>query len=100
MAHLPAGKIDAWRAAASTEILQGITTYPGREWYALQCPCTIDCGCMSPEEVPRIILSRCHYPGKLDYFFTQQPFFNTYNFKVRWHCDECHGELACRMPFT
>ena len=99
MAHLPAAEIDARRAAASTEILEGTAQYPGRKWYALLCPCNIDCGHMPPQEVPRITLSRCHYPGELDYFFTQQPFFSAYKFKVRWHCDECHAELDCGTPF-
>ena len=99
MSHLPKAEIAARRGAARSEILAGTAEYPGRKWYALMCPCNIDCGHKAPDKVPRIKLSRCFYPGELDYFFTQQPFWNGYKFKVRWHCDECHAELYCGMPF-
>ena len=99
IAHLSPAELGARRATASSKILAGTVQYPGHKWYVLLCPCNIDCGHMPPQEVPRITLSRCHYPGELDYFFTQQPFFSAYKFKVRWHCDECHAELDCGTPF-
>jgi len=101
MAHLSVAEIDARRETASSEILAGAAQYPGYNTYAIVCPCNINCGHMPTHEIPRIMLSRCMYPGELDYFFTQQPFWTAYNFKVRWHCDEaeCHAELACGTPF-
>ena len=39
-----------------------------------------------------------HYVGELDHFFVDQPFLPTYNFRVRWHCDECESEMACGFP--
>ena len=95
MAHLPAAEIEARRNASSQDIIETWQTIKGQEWYALQCQCRIDCGCMPENEVPRIILSNCVYPGELDYFFVVQPFWVTYGFKLRWHCDSCHSELAC-----
>ena len=98
MAHLPAAEIEARRNASSQDIIAMWQTIMGQEWYALQCPCKIDCGCMPENEVPRIILSNCVYPGELDYFFVVQPFRVTYGFKLRWHCDSCHSELGCGEP--
>ena len=69
MAHLHPAEIDARRANATIEILAGIAQYPGRTWYALVCPCNIDCGHMPHDEVPRIMLSRHLYPGELKFFF-------------------------------
>ena len=98
MAHLPAAEIAARRNAASQDIIAQWQLTQGQEWYAIQCPCRIDCGCMPEDEIPRLVLDKCMYPGELDYFFVTQPFQATYNFKVRWHCDECHSELACGEP--
>ena len=98
MAHVPPAEIEARRNAASLDIIEEWQAMQGQEWYGLQCPCRIDCGCMPEDEVPRIILANCMYPGELDYFFVTQPFQATYGFKVRWHCDECHSELACGEP--
>ena len=99
MAHLAPDEVAARRIQASEEIIAVIEENPAREWFAIMCPCNIDCNCMPLDEVPRIRLSFCMYPGELDYFFTQQPFLNSYGTKVRWHCDECHGELDCGAPF-
>ena len=101
MAHLPIAEVDARRATATNEIIAGAAQKPGYLWYAIVCPCNINCGHMPQHEVPRIMLSRCMYPGELDFFFTQQPFWPVYNFKVRWHCDEaqCQSEQACGAPF-
>ena len=98
MAHLPQAELDARHAAAKQDILSVWQTMQGAEWYAIQCPCRPDCFCMPVEEVPRIVLSNCMYVGELDNFFVDQPFLPTYNFRVRWHCDECEAEMACGFP--
>ena len=82
MAHLAQEEIEECRETARTEILAVTAQYPGCKWYVFVCPCNIDCGHMPTEEIPIIMLSRCHYPGELDYFFVEQPFFATYTFKV------------------
>ena len=68
MAHLPSAEIAARREAATQDILSVWNTIQGAEWYSLQCPCRIDCGCMPEDEVPRIVLNNCMYVGELDYF--------------------------------
>ena len=98
MAHLPQAEIQARRASATQNIISVWQTKQGAEWYAIQCPCQPDCLCMPVDEVPRIVLSNCLYVGELDYFFVDQPFLPTYNFRVRWHCDECESEMACGFP--
>merc|ERR1712121_236611 len=94
MADLPQEVVQGHRQAITNAILAYTALYPGYEWYALVCPCNIDCGHMPPEEIPRIMLSGCYYPGEFDYFFVEQPFFETHKFKVRWHCDVSHNELC------
>ena len=84
MAHLPHAEILARRAAASQEIIEEWQTMQGSEVYIIMCPCRIDCGHMSEEEYPRIILNACMFVGELDYFFVHQPFRNQYGFDVRW----------------
>ena len=98
MAHLPAAEVLARRNAASQDILAEWQLLKGQDWYAIQCPCRIDCGCMPEDEVPRLVISNCLYPGEMDYYFVVQPFYATYGFKVRWHCDECHNEMSCGEP--
>ena len=98
MAHLPNAEIQARRNHASQDIIQEWHKMQGSDWYALQCPCRPDCGCMPQNEVPRIVLSQCMYVGELDYFFVEQPFLAKYGFRVRWHCDACESELACGFP--
>ena len=100
MAHLPSAEIEARRQHASQDIIQEWQSKQGLAWYAIQCPCRPDCGCMPHDEVPRIVLAQCLYVGELDFFFVQQPFLATYGFRVRWHCDECHGEMACGFPMN
>ena len=77
MAHLPAAEIAARREAATLDILSVWNTMQGAEWYSLQCPCRIDCGCMPEDEVPRIVLNNCMYVGELDYFFVTRAFWGT-----------------------
>ena len=73
-------------------------TLQNLEWYGLMCPCNIDCQHMPLDEVPRIRVAACYFPGELDYFFVKQPFVDTLGFKIRWHCDECHERIACGDP--
>ena len=100
MAHLPLAEIEARRQAASLDILSVWNYMQGAEWYALQCPCRIDCGCMPEDEVPRIILNNCMYVGELDHFVVHQPFLATHGFRVTLFCDECHSEMACGIPMV
>ena len=95
MAHLPAAEIQARREAAMKDILE---EWQGNEEVAILCPCRIDCMCMSLNEVERVVLTFCLYPGELDFFFVTQPFDATHGFRVRWHCDVCEEEMACGFP--
>ena len=100
MAHLPHAEIVARRTAATQDIISVWQGIKGHEWYAIQCPCRPDCGCMPHDEIPRIVLTNCMYVGEMDYFFVEQPFQATHGFKVRWHCDQCISELACGFPMS
>ena len=100
MAHLPSAEIAARREAATQDIISVWNTIHRAEWYCLQCPCRIDCGCMPEDEVPRIVRNNCMYVGELDYFFVTQPLQAIYGFKVRWHCYECESETACGFPMS
>ena len=68
MAHLPAAEIQARRQHATTYIIEEWQNMQGAAWYAIQCPCRIDCQCMNHNEVPQIVLSQCMYVGELDFF--------------------------------
>merc|ERR1711942_295240 len=68
MAHLPPAAVEERRLIASIKILSVAAQHSGHEWYALTCPCNIDCGHMPQHELPRIILPMCYYPGELDFF--------------------------------
>merc|ERR1711942_306695 len=85
MAHLPPAALEERRLIASARILSVAAQHSGHEWYALTCPCNIDCGHMPQHEIPRIMLPMCYHLGELDFFFVVQPFLATHNFKVRWH---------------
>ena len=98
MAHLPAAEIQARRGHATQHIIQEWEKVQGSNWYAIMCPCYIECNCMHVNEVPRIVLTQCLYVGELDYFYVTQPFHREYGFRVRWHCDECLNEMACGFP--
>ena len=98
MAHLPSAEIAARRQAATQDIIEEWQTMQGSEWYAIQCPCRIDCLCMPQQEVPRIVLNNCMYVGELDYFVATQPFQAAYGFTVTFHCDICQSEMACGFP--
>merc|ERR1712121_232769 len=53
MADLPQEVVQEHRHTISNAILAYTALYPGHEWYALVCPCNINCGHMPPEEIPR-----------------------------------------------
>ena len=99
MAHLNTAQIQARRQRVREEVLAAIEDLPARPWYALQCKCGIDCLCMPYDDVPRIRLSFCLYPGEFDYYFTENPFFPEYAFRLRWHCDTCTSEMGCGTPW-
>ena len=99
MAHLPPQVVQQRRDIIANAILAFNAINPGYEWYAMICPCDLNCGHMPADEIPRIMLPQCYYPGEYDYYFVKQPFFKSHKFKVRWHCDECHAELCCATPF-
>ena len=65
MAHLPIAELLTRREVPEIEIREGVQENPGCEWYAIQCSCRIDSGCMPENEVPRVILPNCPYPGNL-----------------------------------
>ena len=67
MAHLPAVEIQARRNAAMNDILE---EWQGNESVAILCPCRIDCMCMPVNEVERVVLTFCLYPGELDFFLS------------------------------
>ena len=95
MAHMSPAQISARRQEATLSILSMWETMKGAVSYALQCPCEIDCWCMPHDEVPRIILNKCMYVGKLEYFVVQQPFLDQQGFRLSCFCDDCHSEMAC-----
>ena len=68
------------------------------EWYGLMCPCNIDCHHMPLDEIPRLRVAACYFPGEMDYYFVEQPFLDTLGIKICWHCDECQEAIACGSP--
>ena len=56
MAHFPQAELNARHEAAKSDILSEWQSIQGAQWYAVQCPCRPDCGCMPQDEVPRIVL--------------------------------------------
>ena len=101
MAHLGAEVIEQRREMISQFIVTmwGVKQQENdADVYAIHCPCKIDCCHMSIDDVPRIYIPFCLYPGELDYFIVTQPFHQEYGFKLIWHCEECKQELACGFP--
>ena len=101
MAHLGAEVIEQRREMISQFIVTmwGVKQEENdANLYAIHCPCKIDCCHMSIDDVPRIYIPFCLYPGELDYFIVTQPFHQEYGFKLIWHCEECEQELACGFP--
>ena len=97
-AIIPDHQIMQQRNVFSQEILGLWQEQEGKEMYAIMCPYGIDCECMSEEEIPRLRVSSCHFPGELDYFVVVQPFQEQYGFRVTWYCLVCRGELSCGVP--
>ena len=98
MSYLPTEVIEQRRNQLCAELLNLWHPLQGKQWYAIMCPCNIDCLHMPEDKVPRLRISACYFPGELDYFFVHQPYFEQYGFKVRWHCDDCPQEMDCGMP--
>ena len=102
MAFLPQAVINQRRNELTQEIVTLYHELPDNlqnlPWYGLMCPCRIDCGHMPLDEVPRLRVKACYFAGEFDYYFVEQPFVDLFGFKVRWHCDECHEEIACGCP--
>ena len=102
MAFLPQAVINQRRNELTQEIVTLYHELPDNlqnlPWYGLMCPCGIDCRHMPLDEVPRLRVKACYFAGEFDYYFVEQPFVDLFGFKVRWHCDECHEEIACGCP--
>ena len=88
----------ARQQAICDELLSLWYTKPASQWYAVQCPCMLDCCCMSDEECPRLQLNHCNTAADLNYLVVTQPFLENYNFSVVWQCLECLQDLACGNP--
>ena len=99
LAIIPDQLIEERRQQLSEEVLELWNPLQGREWYALQCPCLIDCQCMPENVVPRLRIHRCYFPGELDFYFVTQPFYEKYGFKLWWHCNKCNREMSCGTPY-
>ena len=65
--------------------------------YYLQCPCRQDCYCVDWNQIPRISLNFCLYPGELDMFIVFRP-LEQHGVKFNWHCVECSNEMSCGYP--
>ena len=66
MAHLPPKVIEQQRSRLSGEMFALWQPQQGQTWYAMICPCELDVCHMLEEEVPRLRIPRCYYPGELD----------------------------------
>merc|ERR1712121_180866 len=62
------------RNVFSEEILTLWQELQGKPLYAIMCPNGVDYGCMAAEDIPRLRVTTCHFPGELDYFTVVQPF--------------------------
>ena len=100
MANLPEHVIDSRREVIQETILDYWELNNDKEWYYLQCPCRPNCDHFNAEEIPRIILPYCFYPGELDYFMALQPYYELHNFRIAWICihEGCENEFACGFP--
>ena len=86
------------RNVFSEEILTLWQELQGKQMYAIMCPNGVDCGCMAAEDIPRLRVTTCHFPGELDFFTVVQPFQEQHGFRVTWHCLVCQEELCCGFP--
>ena len=74
MLDLPQQVLQERRETMTNAILEYNALYPGHAWYALVCPCNLNCGHMPQEEIPRIMLPECYYPGEYDFFLSNNHF--------------------------
>ena len=102
MSHLPMHIIESRREILYESILNFWEINEKKDTYYIQCPWLRNCNHFSAEEIPRIILPFCYYPGELDYYIVTQPFLPSHNFRVTWICvlENCDNELACGFPPT
>ena len=101
MAHLPADVIEQRRAQLQEEIVERWQELKGKKMYALVCPCEPpSCVHMPEGRFPRLRISRCFYPGELDYLMAYKPFLYEFGFEVTWLClFSAHWcEFSCGAP--
>ena len=100
MAHLPISVIEHRRSQLHQELLALWQPLQGWDMYVMMCPCDLSpCGHMPEAQFPRLRISKCYYPGELDFFIVEQPFLQQHGFKVTWHCFAKRGhEFACGAP--
>ena len=102
MAFLPDGVIAFRRRMLTREIVALYhnleDSLQNLEWYALTCPCDVDCHHMPLDEIPRLRIRDCYFPGELDFYFVEQPLLDTQGIKLRWYCNECLEEISCGYP--
>ena len=64
--------------------------------YSILCPCNfMVCDHIDINNI--MYATFCATVSELDYFTVQQPFQQTYNFTVSWHCMSCNHELCCGL---
>ena len=101
MAHLPMEVIEQRRDQLQEEILELWQELEGKKMYAVVCPCELpSCEHMPEDQFPRLKISRCFYPGELDYLIVYRPFLQEYGFEVTWLClSSVHRhEFSCGAP--
>ena len=101
MAHLPEGIVNQRRAQLQEEILQEWQDVMGESMYVVICPCDLPpCSHMPEANFPRLRVSRCHYPGELDFLMVEKPFLLNHGFEVTWLClySSHRCEFSCGSP--
>ena len=101
MAHLPAYVVDQRRALLQEEIVDSWQDVSGKTMYVIVCPCELpSCAHMPEARFPRLRISKCFYPGELDFLMVHKPFLQEYGFEVTWICRRSsHGcEFSCGSP--
>ena len=82
MSHLSWSQIWERQTRARDHIVQQWEQVQGFEWYWLKCNCVSGCNCVGEEEVPRLTLQECLYPGELDLMVVEQPFVQELGFNI------------------
>ncbi|CAL4112029.1 unnamed protein product, partial [Meganyctiphanes norvegica] len=77
MAHLPSAELAARRQAAFQDILREWQPMQGSDWYAIQCPCRPDCGCIPSMKCQELF---CHHAC----MWENSTIFSSSN--RSWHC--------------